>query len=427
MTNPAFPDLRRKQRAKAVTPVTHRFVGDVDAPFVEQVLNLPKGNGTPLKRVLALGRSYWDHDQMRPAVRENYRKVLACGTAALGAEIYASANETRLVPHTCKSRACPSCGFRATTLWQRDQWRDLPDTPYSHVTFTMPDVLWSLFRQNRHLLHDLPVLGAKTIEHWVRHTYGVRLMIMVIPHTLGGHLNFNCHLHVLVSQSGLDANGTAWRKAPLNRNELMSLWRYAVVTYLREAHRRGVLDTDKTAAQVRHLLRKQQERWWSVKIQPSKGKKQFLRYAGRYVRRPPIAQGRFRYIDRDEVRFLTKDKRTKKWVTNHCHPDQQASFRAATSLNMLLAKRFEFRNRMICSIGLSSGLYGGRRRSVRLGGTRRSLERCQPAPSRTITPCAPGATAAPIAARCSFIDAVFALSATWAMPTPRSAQVAPNR
>ena len=267
-----------------------------------------------LKHALELGRPHWDHDQMRPAVRENYRKVLACGTAALGAEIYASANETRLVPHTCKSRTCPSCGFRATTLWQRDQWRDLPDTPYSHVTFTMPDVLWPLFRQNRRLLHDLPVLGAKTIEHWVRHTYGVRLMIMVIPHTFGGHLNFNCHLHVLVSQSGLDANGTAWRKAPLNRNELMSLWRYAVVTYLREAHRRGILDTDKTAAQVRHLLREQQERWWSVKIQRLKGKKQFLGYAGRYARRPPIAQWRFRYIDRDEVRFLTKDKRTKKWV-----------------------------------------------------------------------------------------------------------------
>ena len=99
-----------------------------------------------LKHALELGRPYWDHKQMRPAVRVEFRKVLACGTAALGVEIYASANESRLVPHTCKSRACPSCGYRATTLWQRDQWRDLPDTPYSHVTLTMPDVLWPLCR-----------------------------------------------------------------------------------------------------------------------------------------------------------------------------------------------------------------------------------------------------------------------------------------
>ena len=50
MTNPAFADLRRKQRAKAVPPVLHRFVGDVDAPFVEQVFNLPKGKREPTYR-----------------------------------------------------------------------------------------------------------------------------------------------------------------------------------------------------------------------------------------------------------------------------------------------------------------------------------------------------------------------------------------
>ena len=138
-----------------------------------------------------------------PPCGENFRKVVDCGTAALGAEVYASANETRVVPHTCKSRACPSCGYRATTLWQRDQWRDLPDTRYAHVTLTMPDVFWPVFRQNRDLLHDLPVLGAKIIEHWAWHTYGVRLMILVIPHTFGRHLNFNCHLHILVSEGGL--------------------------------------------------------------------------------------------------------------------------------------------------------------------------------------------------------------------------------
>ena len=129
--------------------------------------------------ILVLAQHDWDHEQMRPAVREAFRKVLDCGTAALGAEVFASDNEERVVYHTCKSRACPSCGYRATTLWQRDQWRELPDTPYAHISFTMPDVLWPLFRQNRHLLHDLPVLGAKVIEHWAFQTYGVRLMILV--------------------------------------------------------------------------------------------------------------------------------------------------------------------------------------------------------------------------------------------------------
>ena len=41
--NASFPDRRRKQRAKAIPPVPHRFVRDVDASFVEQVFDLSQG------------------------------------------------------------------------------------------------------------------------------------------------------------------------------------------------------------------------------------------------------------------------------------------------------------------------------------------------------------------------------------------------
>jgi len=35
-----------------------------------------------------------------------------------------------------------------------------------------PDVLWPIFRQNRHLLHDLPTIGAEVIQQWARDRYG---------------------------------------------------------------------------------------------------------------------------------------------------------------------------------------------------------------------------------------------------------------
>ncbi len=50
--------------------------------------------------ILVLAQHDWDHEQMRPAVREAFRKVLDCGTAALGAEVFASDNEERgRLPH----------------------------------------------------------------------------------------------------------------------------------------------------------------------------------------------------------------------------------------------------------------------------------------------------------------------------------------
>ena len=193
--------------------------------------------------------------------------------------------------------------------------RELPDVPYAHVSLTMPNVLWPLFRQNRHLLHDLPVLGAQVLQQWALQKYGIRLIIVVIPHTFGRHLNFNCHLHILVSEGGLKNDGTGWRaRAPLDRKALMPMWRYAVITFLREAAQAAVLDTDLSRLALQQLLTTQYERWWSTYIKRFRSKKQFLGYAGRYARRPPIAQHRFRHLGRQEIRFVTKDTLTKRMI-----------------------------------------------------------------------------------------------------------------
>ena len=70
--------------------------------------------------------------------------------------------------------------------------------------------LWPIFRQNRHLLHDLPALAAAVIQQWVKAKYGVRVLIVVVPHTFGRHLNFNAHLHVMVSAGGLKESEDRW-------------------------------------------------------------------------------------------------------------------------------------------------------------------------------------------------------------------------
>ena len=122
----------------------------------------------PIKRIFVASREYWDHDGVRLAVRDNFERVSNCRTLALGAEVFASENEEKVFPHTCKSRACPSCGYLATLQWQREQEAALPDIPYSGIVLTMPNVLWPIFQQNRPLLHDLPALGAEVVQQWVK-------------------------------------------------------------------------------------------------------------------------------------------------------------------------------------------------------------------------------------------------------------------
>jgi len=53
-----------------------------------------------------------------------------------------------------------------------------------------------------------------------------------------------------------------------------------------------------------------------------KSKEHFLRYAARYVRRPPIAQRRITCIEGRGVRFWTKDKKLRRRVEVQCTPEE---------------------------------------------------------------------------------------------------------
>ena len=216
--------------------------------------------------------------------------------------------QQRIVPRTCKSRMCPSCGQRNNLQWLRERWCDLPEVPYSHVVLTMPDHFWPIFRANRHLLNDLPVLGAQVIQRWVRKKYGARLLLAVVPHTFGRDLKFNCHLHLLVSQGGLSRDESTWLPSlPLWMNAIMKMWRYATVTFLRMAYRRGLLSTKLDRRAFYKLMEGQYERSWHVYCGAMRSRGQILRHAGRYVRRPPIAGHRILEAGAGEVRFLTRD------------------------------------------------------------------------------------------------------------------------
>jgi Putative transposase/Transposase zinc-binding domain len=269
----------------------------------------------PLKQILKSARPLWDTDESRPVVRDNFNRMINCRTPVLGANVFASDAEEKVVYNTCKSRSCPSCGHRATELWQREQFAELPDIPYAGLVFTMPDVLWPIFQQNRHLLYDLPRLGAAVIQQWVKARYGVRVLIMVVQHTFGRRLNFNPHLHILVSAGGFHEDNGVWDdKLCFDRKKLMRMWRYAVITFLRRALRMKSLTSELSAANLESILTTQYERWWSIDVAHFKTKFQFLRYAGRYVHRPPIAQHRFTKITDGQVEFWRKDLKQRKWV-----------------------------------------------------------------------------------------------------------------
>jgi len=263
------------------------------------------------QRLATGNRDLWDKDGVRQTVRNNLDKVTKCRTPLLGAESFASDTEIKTVFHTCKSRFCPSCGHRATLLWQRKQWCALPDVRYSEICFTMPDVLWPLLRHDRQLLHDIAALGASVIRRWVQANYGLLPLILVIPHTFGRRLNFHPHLHILVSAGGLNTRENRWvHFRHFDKYALAYWWRFAVTKYLAE-----VLGAKaENGESLNRTLQQQSKRRWNIHIRRFSSKSHFLRYAGRYLRRPPIAENRFISVTDRDVVFWANDLKLKAWV-----------------------------------------------------------------------------------------------------------------
>jgi hypothetical protein len=183
----------------------------------------------------------------------------------------------------------------------------------------MPDVLWPFFRDNPALARALSAFAAKIMQAQMNARYGVRVGVIAILHTFNGKLEFNSHVHTMVTGGGLNGASNTWiPRAYYNHDQLMESWRRAVIALLRAALRAGQLHTKMTFEETESLLTHQEKRWWSIRIQSFKSKGHFLGYAGRYARRPPIAQYRITHIGERTVTFSYKDKKLHRRVELQC-------------------------------------------------------------------------------------------------------------
>jgi hypothetical protein len=77
-----------------------------------------------------------------------------------------------------------------------------------------------------------------------------------------------------------------------------------------------------TVEEIESILSVQEKRWWSVKVQNFKSKEHFLKYAGRYLRRPPIEQRRITHVGERTVKFWYMDKKLGRKLNVQCSPEE---------------------------------------------------------------------------------------------------------
>lgn len=175
-------------------------------------------------------------DRLRPSIIEEVEKVLACrDPRQQGYHAYRCPDHPeveRIVPHSCKSRFCSSCGKVATDAWMEQALAKFLDVPYRHVVFTIPDTLWHVFLWDRKLLDILFTAARRTMLAWCRERGFVPGIVMVL-HTFGSRVNFNTHIHMLVTEGGLNLEKNGWvRHDYFPWQAFKQPWKYRVKTPL---------------------------------------------------------------------------------------------------------------------------------------------------------------------------------------------------
>jgi hypothetical protein len=149
-----------------------------------------------------------------------------------------------LVGFSCRARYfCPSCHAKRLAEWSLWLGEDLlAPVPHRQMVFTVPKRLRPYFLWRRKLLGDLARVAARTATTFVRATLDepeLSVGIVLSIQTHGSLLNWQPHIHALVTDGGFRSDGTFIRM-PAHSTEVLT-----------EAFRRGVLEAVRGARALR--------------------------------------------------------------------------------------------------------------------------------------------------------------------------------
>jgi len=174
----------------------------------------------------------------RPVVKEVVEKYLDCGNPRCGfARIRCPRCRTEhLLTFSCKTRAfCPSCHAKRLEEW--GEWMRetlLLDVPHRQVVFTIPKMLRLFFKFKRRLLGDLCRCAVRAILLYFQAMAGTAVEpgIIAVIQTFGDRINLHPHLHLLVTEGGVDEGG-AFHKIPrIDDSRLADVFTRQVLAFL---------------------------------------------------------------------------------------------------------------------------------------------------------------------------------------------------
>ena len=274
-------------------------------------------------------------------------------------------------PLTCKSKLCPSCGFKYSSIWAQNTMKHILNIEHRHVLFTIPKECRQFFFYDRNLLSKLSVavneifkftfhniskknLRKNKISKFSKKYFTdsdiVHYGLISIIHTFGRNLKWNPHIHAIVSLGGFTKNFDFKKMRHFNVDTIAGQWKYHVLKIIQngEYHdskiKKEALDT------AAKLYREDKRFFFNVGDGDINSTKGIIRYLGRYLARSPIAEYKITEIDDDNVTFFFNDLANNKKKTFITMPAEKFISQILIHLppkNFKMVNRYGFYSRHI--------------------------------------------------------------------------------
>ena len=272
------------------------------------------------------------HPNLRPAILINVEKMLTCGTEARGFHLYQcpSCRLEKRVPHTCKSRFCPSCGVKQTDVWIERYTALFANSQYQHIVFNPPSEFRPYFGIGRTpYFNALYTTVNQTLKDWYQ-LKGYLPGGMSVMHTFGRDCKFSPHIHVLMTVGGVNQSVNKWISCPYIPHEfLKSHFKQHFIANIQACWTAQQMKKvpEKllflfTPSYQKRIISKLLFVIWYVNIGEKLSNASFtVRYIGRYTKRPAIAESRIKAYDGSSVTFVYHDHKAhdKETVTMPTH------------------------------------------------------------------------------------------------------------
>ncbi|MBF0107086.1 MAG: transposase, partial [Deltaproteobacteria bacterium] len=175
---------------------------------------------------------------------ETLRRFFECGDPRYGMARFecGRCQQSLYVPFSCKTRLfCPSCHQKKIEVWLDDVMDNVvcQDIPHRFWTFSIPKRLRIYFKYHRKLLTHLVAAAKRAVFLAMgdgKYNAFVAPGMITLIQTSGDELNFNCHLHALITDgviNSADPRKVTFQRCPhYDFDQMTELFRLSVLKLL---------------------------------------------------------------------------------------------------------------------------------------------------------------------------------------------------